>query len=102
MSDYLHRPKICFLHVNARHHSLALVEHARQGMHHLLLELYSLDDVGRGYDIAGSQTDQVKVSLGRHNNDYMTSFYTQTPSELSYRVWDGGGRRGRGCHMATG
>jgi 2,3-dihydroxybiphenyl 1,2-dioxygenase len=90
ISDFMDKPKICFMHVNARHHSLALVEHSRQGMHHLLLELYSLDDVGQGYDIACSQTDQVKVSLGRHNNDYMTSFYAQTPSNFLVEYGWGG------------
>jgi catechol 2,3-dioxygenase-like lactoylglutathione lyase family enzyme len=32
ISDYMRTPRICFLHVNARHHSLALFEHPRQGM----------------------------------------------------------------------
>jgi catechol 2,3-dioxygenase-like lactoylglutathione lyase family enzyme len=90
ISDYMRAPKICFLHVNARHHSLALFERSRQGMHHLLVELYSLDDVGQGYDIARAQADQVKVSLGRHNNDYITSFYMQTPSNFLIEYGWGG------------
>jgi 2,3-dihydroxybiphenyl 1,2-dioxygenase len=90
MSDYMRTPRICFLHVNARHHSLALMEYPRQGMHHLLVELYSLDDVGQGYDIARAQADQVRVSLGRHNNDYMTSFYMQTPSDFLIEYGWGG------------
>ena len=90
ISDYMRRPRICFLHVNARHHSLALLEHPRQGMHHLLVELYSLDDVGQGYDIARAQADRVKVSLGRHSNDYMTSFYAQTPSDFLIEYGWGG------------
>jgi 2,3-dihydroxybiphenyl 1,2-dioxygenase len=90
ISDYMRTPRICFLHVNARHHSLALLEHPRQGMHHLLVELYSLDDVGQGYDIARAQADRVKVSLGRHNNDYMTSFYLQTPSNFLVEYGWGG------------
>jgi 2,3-dihydroxybiphenyl 1,2-dioxygenase len=89
ISDYMRTPRICFLHVNARHHSLALFESPRQGMHHLLLELYSLDDVGQGYDIARA-ADRVKVSLGRHNNDYMTSFYMQTPSSFLIEYGWGG------------
>jgi len=90
ISDYMRTPKICFLHVNARHHSLALFENPRQGMHHLLVELYSLDNVGQGYDIARAQADRVKVSLGRHNNDYMTSFYMQTPSNFLIEYGWGG------------
>jgi 2,3-dihydroxybiphenyl 1,2-dioxygenase len=89
ISDYMRTPKICFLHVNARHHSLALFENPRQGMHHLLIELYSLDDVGQGYDIARA-AERVKVSLGRHNNDYMTSFYMRTPSNFLVEYGWGG------------
>ena len=59
-------------------------------MHHLLLELYSLDDVGQGHDLARAQGDRVKVSLGRHNNDYMTSFYLQTPSNFLIEYGWGG------------
>jgi 2,3-dihydroxybiphenyl 1,2-dioxygenase len=82
ISDFGREPKICFLHINARHHSLALFEHPSRRMHHLMMELYSLDDVGQGYDIARAERDRVKVSLGRHNNDYMTSFYLKTPSDF--------------------
>lgn len=89
ISDFMRTPKICFLHVNARHHSLALFESPRQGLHHLLIELYSLDDVGQGYDIARAD-GRVKVSLGRHNNDYMTSFYLRTPSTFLIEYGWGG------------
>ncbi|HET6183307.1 MAG TPA: VOC family protein [Acetobacteraceae bacterium] len=84
ISDFMRNPvvKAVFLHVNSRHHSLALFEHRRQGMHHLMMELYSLDDVGQGYDIALGAKDRVAVTLGRHHNDYMTSFYMRTPSDF--------------------
>jgi 2,3-dihydroxybiphenyl 1,2-dioxygenase len=83
ISDFIRNPiKACFLHVNARHHSLALFQHTRLGMHHLMMELYSLDDVGQAYDVAQGVADRVAVSLGRHHNDYMTSFYTRTPSNF--------------------
>jgi 2,3-dihydroxybiphenyl 1,2-dioxygenase len=90
ISDFRRDPKACFLHVNARHHSLALFEQPRQGFHHLLMELYSLDDVGQGYDLARAESDRVKVSLGRHNNDYITSFYMQTPSNFLVEYGWGG------------
>src|SRR5262245_40277538 len=86
---YMHTPRTCFLHVNARHHSIARFENPRPGMHHLMVELYSLDDVGQGYDSARA-ADRVKVSLGRHNNDYMTSFYMQTPSNFLIEYGWGG------------
>ena len=53
LSDYILKPfRAFFFHVNARHHSLALIETGNNGMHHLMVELFSLDDVGQGYDIA--------------------------------------------------
>jgi 2,3-dihydroxybiphenyl 1,2-dioxygenase len=83
ISDFMRGPvNVCFLHVNPRHHSLALFEHRPTGMHHLMMELYSLDDVGQGYDLARGVSDRVAVSLGRHHNDYMTSFYMRTPANF--------------------
>jgi catechol 2,3-dioxygenase-like lactoylglutathione lyase family enzyme len=74
ISDYMRTPKVCFLHVNTRHHSLALFEHPRQGMHHLLVELYSLDNVGQGYDIARAQADRIKATGSRcHLADITTT-----------------------------
>jgi len=53
LSDYILRPfRAYFFHVNARHHSLAMIETGKSGMHHLMVELFSLDDVGQAYDIA--------------------------------------------------
>ncbi|MBN8890861.1 MAG: biphenyl 2,3-dioxygenase [Rhodospirillales bacterium 70-18] len=83
VSDFIRQPiTACFLHVNQRHHSLALFQHTRLGLHHLMMEMYSLDDVGQGYDLAQAERDRVAVSLGRHPNDYMTSFYMRTPSNF--------------------
>ena len=83
ISDFIRAPiRAYFLHVNARHHSLALFQHARRGLHHLMVELYSLDDVGQGYDLALHAENRVAVTLGRHPNDYMTSFYMRTPSDF--------------------
>jgi hypothetical protein len=69
-----------FMHVNTRHHSLAIAHGPRNRMHHLMMEFYSLDDVGQSYDIA-QREDRVTVKFGRHPNDFMTSFYMRTPSE---------------------
>ena len=53
LSDYILKPfKAYFFHVNPRHHSLALIETGRDGIHHIMMELLSLDDVGQAYDIA--------------------------------------------------
>ena len=91
LSDYMHKPfRAYFFHVNARHHSLALIETGRNGMHHLMVELFSLDDVGQSYDVALGQQDRVSVSLGRHTNDLMTSFYAKTPSSFMVECGWGG------------
>src|SRR6202140_5849287 len=58
LSDHMQRPfRPYFFHVNARHHSLALIETGKNGMHHLMVELFSLDDVGQCYDIALKEPD---------------------------------------------
>ena len=91
LSDYIEKPfRAYFFHINARHHSLALIETGKNGMHHLMVELFSLDDVGQAYDIALSQPERVGVTLGRHTNDFMTSFYAKTPSSFMIECGWGG------------
>jgi 2,3-dihydroxybiphenyl 1,2-dioxygenase len=91
LSDYMTRPfRAYFFHINARHHSLALIETGKNGMHHLMVELFSLDDVGQSYDVALSQQERVSVTLGRHTNDLMTSFYAKTPSSFMIECGWGG------------
>ena len=81
LSDYFLRPYPArFFHCNPRHHSLALTATGKNAPHHIMMELYSLDDVGQGYDIAQGNEGQVAVTLGRHSGDYMTSFYSWNPS----------------------
>ena len=45
-----------------------------------MVEFNNLDDVGQGYDLACLEEDRIAYTLGRHTNDYMTSFYAKTPS----------------------
>lgn len=90
LSDYMLAPfKAFFLHINPRHHSLALIETGKNGVHHVMMEHYSLDDVGQAYDLAIAK-DCVNVTLGRHSNDYMTSFYARTPSPFMIECGWGG------------
>ena len=90
LSDYILKPfKAYFFHVNPRHHSLALIETGKNGMHHLMVELFSLDDVGQAYDIAQLE-ERVGVTLGRHTNDFMTSFYCHSPSAFMIECGWGG------------
>ena len=91
LSDYITKPfRAYFFHVNARHHSLAMIETGKSGMHHLMVELFSLDDVGQAYDVALTQQDRVGVTLGRHTNDFMTSFYAKSPSSFMIECGWGG------------
>lgn len=69
-----------FLGVNARHHSLALAPFpAEPGIVHLMIEVSSLDEVGRGLDRCARKGAPVSASLGRHANDFMVSFYVRAP-----------------------
>jgi 2,3-dihydroxybiphenyl 1,2-dioxygenase len=83
LSDYYHKPfEAYFFHLNPRHHSLAFVRSGKNAVHHLMMELFMLDDVGQGYDIAQSQEGRIATTLGRHTSDFLTSFYTHTPSNF--------------------
>jgi 2,3-dihydroxybiphenyl 1,2-dioxygenase len=81
LSDYTLRPfKAYFFHLNPRHHSFAVIETGQNSVHHLMVELFMLDDVGQAYDLALGDPDRIATTLGRHSNDLMTSFYARTPS----------------------
>jgi 2,3-dihydroxybiphenyl 1,2-dioxygenase len=81
LSDYFLRPyQLYFFHVNPRHHSIAFAATGRNAVHHMMLELFSFDDVGQGYDLAGGEDGRLAVTLGRHCGDFVTSFYTWNPS----------------------
>ena len=81
LSDFTLRPFTAyFLHLNPRHHSFAMVETGKNSVHHLMMELYMLDDVGQAYDLAQGEDGRIATTLGRHSNDFMTSFYANSPS----------------------
>jgi 2,3-dihydroxybiphenyl 1,2-dioxygenase len=91
VSDYVTNPfHAYFLHVNPRHHSLALIETGTAGLHHLMIELFSLDDVGQGYDLAMLEEGRIATSFGRHTNDFMASFYARTPGGFMMEYGWGG------------
>jgi 2,3-dihydroxybiphenyl 1,2-dioxygenase len=81
VSDYGLTPyKLYFFHLNGRHHSFAMIGSGKTGLHHFMVELGSLDDVGQGYDLAELEDGRVAYTIGRHTNDHLTSFYTHSPS----------------------
>jgi len=81
LTDYYSQPFVArFLHLNPRHHSLAFIQTGKNAVHHIMMELFSFDDVGQGYDLALAKDGCVATTLGRHTSDFITSFYTWTPS----------------------
>jgi len=91
VSDFGVTPvKLYFFHVNGRHHSFAIIGTGHAGFHHFMVEYTNLDDVGQGYDLAGADEGRIAYTLGRHTNDWMTSFYTHTPSGFFVETGWGG------------
>src|SRR6266436_581249 len=91
LSDYMTKPfNAYFFHANPRHHSIAFIETGRNAVHHLMVELYNLDDVGQGYDLALGIEGRIGVTLGRHINDEVTSFYSNSPSGFMVEYGWGG------------
>jgi 2,3-dihydroxybiphenyl 1,2-dioxygenase len=91
LSDYMVRPfNAYFFHANPRHHSIAFIETGRNATHHLMVELFNLDDVGQCYDLALGEEGRIGVTLGRHINDEVTSFYSNSPSGFMVEYGWGG------------
>jgi extradiol dioxygenase len=85
VTDYVSRPlNLGFLHCNPRHHSLAFAElpQARKRINHFMLQLDSIDAVGRTYDGVQDGSAPLLVTMGRHSNDEMVSFYMANPSRF--------------------
>jgi extradiol dioxygenase len=80
-----------FYRTNRRHHSIAVLEvPGKVGLHHLMLEVNSLDDVGIAYDAVQERGHPLSMKLGRHSTDQMLSFYVVSPAgfEIEYG-WGG-------------
>lgn len=81
---------IAFLHINGRHHSLAIGGPLQHRLHHFMVEVNAMDDVGLAYDRAQDHRVVIEQSLGRHPNDRMFSFYAHTPSGFQFEFGYGG------------
>ena len=96
VSDYIHwdEAKATFLHCNPRHHSLAIMNPCfgtgAGELNHLMLQARSIDDVGRGYDEVQRLGIPLALTLGKHTNDHMTSFYMITPAGFAIEYGYGG------------
>ncbi|HEY9564033.1 MAG TPA: VOC family protein [Nocardioides sp.] len=81
--------RVRFMGVNRRHHSLAVcpAPHGEApGLVHLMMEVDSLDAVGRALDKVNKAGFTLSSTLGRHTNDKMVSFYVRAPGgwDLEY------------------
>ncbi len=97
LSDYIRctlpgefKVDITFLHVNQRHHTVALGSGLQKHLHHFMLQMGSLDDVGAALDRAFASKVRVVQGLGRHPNDQMVTFYCVTPSGFECELGWGG------------
>ena len=72
---------VTFLHVNQRHHSIAFAARAgAKKLHHFMIEVERVDDVGRARDRHLAFGLPVVQDIGQHPNDQMISYYGVTPS----------------------
>ena len=80
-----------FYHVNGRHHSLAIVGvPGMVGCNHIMLEVEDFDDLGKAIDACRKNKVDILLSLGKHTNDKMISFYVATPSSIQIEYGFGG------------
>jgi 2,3-dihydroxybiphenyl 1,2-dioxygenase len=76
-----------FLHLNERHHSLAIaatsgirLDPIRTRIQHLMLEAATLEDVGDAYLRCRELGIPIAMGMGQHPNDRGLSFYAVSPS----------------------
>lgn len=81
-----------FMRCNPRHHTIAVaaIPGPPPGIGHLMIEVDTLEAVGRALDIVERNDYPVQLTLGEHTNDRMTSFYVITPSGFAIEYgWNG-------------
>lgn len=75
----------------SRHHSVAFSQvPGRRGLHHIMVEVADLDEVGLALDRVRDAGHALAMDYGRHPNDEMTSFYVRTPSGFELEFGAGG------------
>ena len=89
------RIEVSFFHANERHHSLAVAPRApgqtvKKRIHHFMLEVGSVADIGRARDRCLDFGLPVVMDIGQHPNDQMISFYAHTPSGFLFEFGWGG------------
>ena len=102
ISDYIRAPletpkgvidvDATFFHARTgRHHSIATAQIPTPSrIHHLMIEVEELDDVGLAHDRCVAAGFPIAMSMGHHPNDQMVSFYVKTPSGFLIEYgWNG-------------
>jgi 2,3-dihydroxybiphenyl 1,2-dioxygenase len=84
LSDFV-PDRLVFFHCNPRHHSIAFGK-IGPGLRHIMLEVKTVDDVGKTFDLCQASGVPITKTLGRHSNDGMFSFYMKSPGgfEIEY------------------
>jgi len=93
VSDYISMGPAAatFMHCNPRHHTLAFVEVPEvSALQHVMLEVDDVDAVGRSYDRCTAGAAPIVMTLGRHTNDQMFSYYSSSPSGVAVEYGTGG------------
>jgi 2,3-dihydroxybiphenyl 1,2-dioxygenase len=85
-----HPVDVTFMHGGPRHHSVAIGGPQRKRIHHFMLEVASIDDVGLAFDRAVRARVRIVQTLGKHPNDGMFSFYGRTPCGVQFELGWGG------------
>jgi 2,3-dihydroxybiphenyl 1,2-dioxygenase len=80
-----------FMHCNERDHTVAFgIGPQKRRINHLMIEVDNLDDVGLTHDIVRREKIPVEITLGKHSNDHMYSFYVRNPSGWMFEYgWSG-------------
>jgi 2,3-dihydroxybiphenyl 1,2-dioxygenase len=82
--------EILFMHCNSRDHSVAFGLPSTKNINHLMLEVDNIDDVFHSHELVQASKYPVMISLGKHANDHMFSFYFATPSEWLIEIGTSG------------
>ncbi|MBW2269397.1 MAG: VOC family protein [Deltaproteobacteria bacterium] len=78
---------IQFLRCSPRHHTIAVARIGDIcGLHHLMLEVEDVDEVGQALERAEAAGIPITATLGRHRNDNMLSFYMRSPAGFDVEI----------------
>jgi 2,3-dihydroxybiphenyl 1,2-dioxygenase len=82
--------EVLFMHCNDRDHTVAFGPPSKKSINHLMLEVENIDDVFMTHELVEKSKYPIMISLGKHSNDRMFSFYFATPSGFLIEIGWGG------------